>query len=172
MFDSILSVEAHIIKRLQVLFICNKQYLPLNTLLYEIGDTPLFILEKAIKNLIKNNKITVVNDYDVSSNSNTILLFLANQKYESYCIKTSKNKIPCKDCPYRIGQIENFELLNTSVSEYNGSIVHDCHKLSKDYTLEGDGLGCVGSSWFGMKINNVLNFSELKELEEMIYPKQ
>lgn len=168
MFDSILSIETYIIKRLQALFSINKQCLPLNTLPYEIGDTPLYILERAIKNLVKNNKITVVNDYDVSSNSNTVLLFLANEEYESYCIKTSKNKVPCKDCPYRVGQIENFYLLKTSASEYNGSIVHDCHKLTKDYTLEGEGLGCVGSSWFGMKINNLVNFNEFRNLDEML----
>lgn len=165
MNNALFDVETYIIERLETLYKRKKQCIWLEQLAYEMENVPFFIAKKAVKKLVKEGKITVVIDNEKK------LLFLTGKKYDFHCVKTSKNKKPCKDCPYRIGQVENFYALKTEENEYNGSIVHDCHKLNKNYKSEDDELGCIGSSWFGMKINDIHSFDNLKELEEMIYPK-
>lgn len=155
-------IQDYILRRLDIVFHRVGEPVPIQSLSYELDGVDFLMVEKAIENLVKSGCVLAVNMKD------NFVLFLTRVKYPN--ILTSKLKKPCKDCPYRIGQSENFAMLLTDTKDYDGSIVHDCHALSDDYKLKGDGLGCIGSAYFGMKVNDILKNDELKDIDEMIYP--
>jgi hypothetical protein len=86
-------------------------------------------------------------------------------------IISSKNKKPCKECPYLKGTDgETYWGLGTEASMYDGTFVHNCHLLDNYGLVDGNNLGCVGSKMWGEKlINNNLHPS-LKDINELEQP--
>lgn len=91
---------------------------------------------------------------------------IAFQGSPNYTISTKLRK-PCHTCPYRGGSIDVFETLGTSDEDYNGLIVHDCHTISDNYEIQGEGLGCLGSAQIAMVRKGYAELKYLKPFEEL-----
>jgi hypothetical protein len=83
-------------------------------------------------------------------------------------VKTTTLKKPCKDCPYRAtSKPFDYNDLDTEKQHYDKTIVHDCHKLSHNYSIVGEGLGCLGSKMWGEKLENPNLYPFLKEIKAL-----